>query len=110
MPPILPAVTVAALLETAEDSGVSDIVAIEPFSFGTVLASVVVTGVSGVELFSFGTVLACVVITGVSGVVAVELFSFGVVPVLACVVVTVGNGSGVMVEISEGHESAFSSG
>ena len=100
MPPILPAVTVAALLETAEGSGVSDVVAVGLFSFGTVLASVVVTGVSGVdsELFSFGTVLASVVVvvvTRVSGVVAVELFSFGMV--LACVVVTVG--SGVVVEI-----------
>ena len=66
MPPILPAVTDAALLETAEGSGVL-----------------------------------------ISSVVAVELFSFGTV--LACAVVTVGSGSGVVVEIFEGHESAFSS-
>ena len=65
MPPILPAMTVVAvLLETAEGSRVS-------------------------------------------GIVAVELFSFSVVPVLACAVVD--SGSGVVVEMSDGYESAFSS-
>ena len=44
----------------------------------------------------------------ISSIVTVALFSFGVVPVLACVV-TVGSGSGEVVEISGGHESAFSS-
>ena len=48
IPPIvLPAIAVV-LLETAEGSGVPDVVTVELFSFGMVLACVVVTVGSGV--------------------------------------------------------------